>query len=182
VPVNLLKGEQLDPTYLAHNPAGLVPTLKIGDRYVGESLAIIEWLDETWPAPALFPEEPLPRLHARQLALIIVAGTQPLQNPGLIGHFVKNEGERKAHVQHFITRGLETYSKVLAGGSPGRYCLGDAVSVADLCLIPQIYNAKRFDVAMAKFPRLAAIYDNCLATPACDQAAPHNQPGATGGA
>ena len=180
VPVNILKNEHQSPEYLKKNPAGFLPALKVGDRCFGESLALIEYIDETWPEPALWPKDPLARMHARQLALTIVAGTQPLQNPSLIKHFVPEEGARKPHVQHWIKRGLGVYESLLEQGpvKPGKFSCGEQVTGADLCLIPQVYNALRFDVDLAATPLVKGIYERCLETAECDVAAPHNQPGA----
>lgn len=178
VPVNILAGEHRSPAFLARNPAGYLPALSIDGVPFGESLAICEWIDETWPEPPLLPKEPLARLSARQLALTIAAGTQPLQNPSVVKHFVANEAEREGHQRHWIERGLAVYEALLKAGRPGLFSVGDQVSLADLCLVPQVYNAERFKVPVSeKFPLLAAINARCLATPACDQAAPHNQSG-----
>jgi maleylacetoacetate isomerase len=178
VPVNILKGEHRQADYLAKNPAGFLPALRIGKDFAGESLAIIEWLEETYPAPALLPKDPLARLHVRQLALTIVAGTQPLQNPSFLKQVAAGEPERKALSQQFIGAGLKTYESVLGRRAAGRFSYGDEVTLADLCLVPQVYNAKRFDVDLAGVPLVTAIYDRCLATAPCEQAAPHNQEGA----
>jgi len=180
VPVNILTEEHRSPAYLAKNPAGFLPSLEIDGRPYGESLALIEWIDETWPEPPLKPEDPLARLHVRQLALTIVAGTQPLQNPAVLKHVLPlDEAARKTAAQHWIKRGLGIYEALLAGGRPGRYSWADRVTLADLCLIPQVYNALRFDVDLGPYPVVRGIYERCLKTPECDQAAPHTQPGAS---
>lgn len=179
VPVNILNGEQNAPEYLAKNPAGFLPALTVDGRTVGESLAIIEWLEERWPAPALLPKDPLDRLHVRQLALTIAAGTQPLQNPSAIKYYLEDEKARGAAARHFVSRGLKVYEQLLGRGKVGRFSFGDSVTLADLCLIPQVYNAKRFDVDLAGTPQVARIYEACLKTDACERASPPNQPGAT---
>jgi maleylacetoacetate isomerase len=181
VPVNILKGEQRAPEYLKHNPAGFLPALVVDGKPYGESLAICEWIDETWPTPALLPKDPKDKMLVRQLALTIASGTQPLQNPSVTKYFVPNgtDDERNAHAKHFIAKGLGVYETLLKRGKPGQFSFGDQVTLADICLIPQVYNAKRFNVDMSVTPLVAAIYDRALKTKACDAAAPHNQPGAS---
>lgn len=183
VPINLLKGEQAADSYLKQNPSGFVPALAIDGRFFGESMALCEWIDETWPEPALLPRAPKTRLIVRQLALTMVAGTQPLQNPAVLKHFVPDEKERSGHARHWIQRGLAVYEKLLETNGrdapSGLYSVGDQVTLADVCLIPQVYNAMRFDVDVAATPRIKAIYDRCLATEACAASSPPRQPGAT---
>ncbi len=173
VAVNILNSEHQQAAYRAINPSGQLPTLVIDGRSFSESLAIIDWLEETHPSPPLYPQDPLGKLFVKQLALKIAAGTQPLQNPSLLKYFVANEGERRKHAQHFITQGLSVYEQLLAQGKPGLFSYGDSVTVADLCLVPQVYNALRFDVDLKNFPKISKIYEHCLKTEACDQAAPH---------
>jgi maleylacetoacetate isomerase/maleylpyruvate isomerase len=178
VPVNILKGEHRDPAYMALNPAGFLPCLEIDGEPYGESLALIEWIEETWPTPALLPQDPLSRLYVRQLALTIAAGTQPLQNPFALKYYKLDDQERTKAARHWIERGLGTYETLLRKGRPGTYSFGGEVTVADLCLVPQVYNALRFQVDMSQFPLIEGIYERCLKTKECDAAAPHNQPGA----
>jgi maleylacetoacetate isomerase len=173
VPVNILGSEHRDAAYRAINPSGQLPSLVIDGRSFSESLAIIDWLDETHPSPPLYPRDPLAKLYVKQLALKIVAGTQPLQNPSLIKYFVPNEAERRKHTHHFIAEGLAVYEQLLAQGKPGLFSYGDSVTVADLCLVPQVYNALRFEVDLRSLPKIRRIYEHCLKTDACDQAAPH---------
>ena len=179
VPVNLLSGEQSSVAYVAKNPAGLVPAVEIDGRFFGESLAILEWIEETWPTPALLPEAPLDRLLVRQMALTVVAGTQPLQNLATLKYFAPDEAGRKPHAQHWTCRGLKTLeSLIVSAGKSGPFSFGKDPTFADLCLVPQVYNALRVDVDMRAYPRCKAIYEHALTTPACNGAAPHNQPGA----
>ena len=122
---------------------------------------------------------PLDRLYVRQLALMIAAGTQPLQNPATLKHYTDNEAQRVVHAKYFIKKGLEVYEEfVRRQGKAGIYSFQDHVTLADLCLIPQVYNALRFQVDMQTLPNCERIYNACLQLPSCDQAAPHNQPGA----
>ena len=173
VAVNILSGEHQAAAYRAINPSGTLPTLMIDGRPFSESLAIIDWLDELVPTPALYPQDPLDKLYVKQMALKIVAGTQPLQNPSLLKHFVSDESERKKHAQHFIAAGLQVYETLLLAGKPGRFSYGDTVTTADLCLVPQVYNAIRFNVDLSLTPRVNSVYEACLKTEACDKAAPH---------
>ena len=174
VPVNILAGEHQTDSYKALNPSGQLPTLVVDGRLFSESLAIIDWLDEIVPEPALYPSHALDKMFVKQLALKIVAGTQPLQNPSLLKLFSNDEAERKKQAQHFIGTGLAVYESLLDRGQPGRFSFGDQITVADLCLVPQVYNALRFSVDMSKLPRITKIYEACLKTTACDRAAPHN--------
>jgi maleylacetoacetate isomerase len=178
VPVNLLAGEHQRPEYRARNPAGHLPALAIDGRFYGESLALIEWLDETWPEPALYPAEPRARLHARQLALTIAAGTQPLQNPSMLKYFLEDEAKRQEAARHWIARGLAVYEQLLGEGHSGAFSCGDQVSVPDLCLIPQVYNALRFHVELDAYPRVRGIYERARQTAACQTAEPEQQMGA----
>ncbi|MBM4252225.1 MAG: maleylacetoacetate isomerase [Deltaproteobacteria bacterium] len=173
VAINILSGEHQEVVYRAINPSGQLPTLVIDGRSFSESLAIIDWLDETYPSPPLYPPSPLDKLYVKQLALKIVAGTQPLQNPSLMKYFVPVESERRKHMQHFIFQGLSVYERLLAQRKPGTCSFGDSLTVADICLVPQVYNALRFDVDLKDLPHIRRIYEHCLKTEACDQAAPH---------
>ncbi len=178
-PVNILTGEHRAEAYLRTNPSGLLPALVVDGKPYGESLALLEWIEETWKDPPLLPQEPLARLRVRQLALTIVSGTQPLQNPSALKQFVPDDKARPAQARHFIAKGLGIYEELLARGGDGEFSFGDKLTLADLCLVPQVYNAKRFDVDMAAFPRSAAIFERCSKTKECEASAPHNQPGAT---
>lgn len=183
VPVNILAGEQREAAYLAKNPSGYLPALQVddadGQRFFGESLAILEWLEEAHPTPALLPKAPLERLHVRQLALTIATGTQPLQNPAALKRMSTDETARKGHAQFFIAQGLQTFETLLDKRPETTYAGGDHVTFADLCLVPQVYNALRFDVDLAKTPRIRGIYERCLATKECAESHPSRQPGAS---
>lgn len=179
VPVNILAAEHASQAHRQRNPAAQLPALQIADRYFSESLAILEWLEESFPTPPLLPTDPLDRLYVRQLALTIVAGTQPLQNPATLKHYSTDEAKRAADAKYFITRGLEVYEELLCRhGRCGSYSFKDQLTLADLCLIPQVYNALRFQVDMTQLPECQRIYEACLRLPSCDASAPHRQPGA----
>ena len=182
IPVDILAGEHQSAAYLAKNPSGLLPCLDVGGTLLGESLAILEWLEDVQPTPALLPKDPLQAALARQLALTVVAGTQPLQNPKTLALFLPDalKEQRPERARTAIRQGLQVFRNVRSRAKPlGPFSLGPTVTVADLCLIPQLYNARRFDIDPAtEFPELEAIYQACMATPACQAAAPERQPGA----
>lgn len=162
--VNLLTDEPESSEHLKRNPLGYVPVLELIDdngesRYLGESTAIIEWLEETRPKPSLLPQNPLSRARVRQLAEVINAGTQPLQNPNVSEFHSTDPEERKRWAQHWIRKGLHAY-ETLVHESAGRFSFGNQLTVADLYLIPQCYNALRQGVEIAEeFPRLQRIWD-----------------------
>ena len=181
VPVSLLKdgGEHLSDAYRAINPLQAVPTLMVDGRPLSESLAIIEFLEETCPEPALLPREPFARAQARRIAEAINAGMQPLQNLRVLRKLdqdwqVGDEG-KKAWAAHFNLVGLRALER-LVQGSAGRYCVGDTVTVADLCLVPQLYGARRFGVDVAAFPTLLRIEAALMELPAFAEAVPAKQP------
>lgn len=176
-PVHLLHDEQVAAAYLALNPMGQVPALVTDGVALADSVAIIEYLEEVHPSPPLLPAEPLARAHVRRLANIVASGIQPLQNLGALRLHSPEKAEQRSWSRHWIDKGLRAY-EVAAAPQAGAFSFGDTVTLADLCLIPQVYNALRFKLDMAPYPLVAAIYERALATPACDAAAPHNQDGA----
>ncbi len=180
VPVNLLKGEQNELAYLKLNPSGQVPCLIVDGKPLSESIAIIEWLDETFPTHPLLPKDPWQRAELRSFCQMIAAGIQPLANLR-VQQYVSKDADKKAEwSRHFVTEGLVPVETMLRKfSSDGKaFCFGDKPTLADLFLIPQIYNAHRVGVDMSRFPLAQKIYENALKTKACDQAAPHNQEGA----
>lgn len=177
VPVNLLQGEHKADPYLAVNPNGQVPTLKVGDRYLSESMAIIEWLEETYPYVALLPKDPWDRALVRELALMVVSGIQPVQNLKVGRFYSEDQKQREAWNKHFIEEGFVALEKKLEPYS-GPYAFGENISLADIALVPQVYNALRVGVEMRRFTRIEAIYSHCIKTDECEKAAPHKQPGA----
>jgi maleylacetoacetate isomerase len=170
VPVNLLEGEQNASGYKARNPMGFVPALEVGGRLLGESVAILEYLEETHPTPALLPRDPWLRGRARQLVEIVNAGTQPLQNLYVLRTLYTSEDERAAWSRKVITRGLDALEATLnevrtSEGVTGPFSLGDELSLADLFLVPQLYNARRFKVDLTSYPTALAIETAALASP-----------------
>lgn len=165
ISVDLLNGENEAPAHLARHPLGYVPVLEHEGRFLIESVAIIEWLEEKYPdGYSFFPKNDLDRLHVRSLAEIINAGTQPLQNPSVAEFHSSEEAEKKKWMSHFIHKGLEVFEK-LAKPHAGLFSFGDKVGFADFFLVPQCYNALRFGVDLGEFGLLESIYKNALATP-----------------
>lgn len=190
VPVNLLAREEKAPEFLARNPSGYVPCLEVdegtgsagmgggvsngmgaGKHFLAESLAIIEWLEEKFPSPALLPKDSYQRALARQLAETINSGTQPLINLDVGRKHSTDSAEQEKWNQYWIARGLGVYEEILGrtdaagGGVTGKFSLGDEPTIADICLIPQCYGAIRFKVDLAQFPRCKKIYEYALSTP-----------------
>lgn len=183
VAVNLLAGEQLSDEHRARNPMGHVPALALDGGVLAESVAIIEYLDETVPSPALFPRDPWRRARVRQLVELVNSGVQPLQNLAVLRRHSGDAEEQGAWARHFNERGLAAYERVLEfiereQGGPGRFSVGDELTAADLFLVPQMYSARRFGVDVSAFPRCLAVERAALATEFAAGALPENQPGA----
>jgi maleylpyruvate isomerase len=178
---HLRRGEQRAPEYLAINPQGLVPALELGDRTVlTQSLAIIEWLEETHPSPAFLPLDAVGRARVRAFALALVADTHPLQNLGVLDR-LQALGLDEAAAQQWAAdvnaQGLAACEALLPRSSAS-FCFGSSPSLADICLVPQLGNARRFGVDVSRFPRLLAKEAACNALPAFADAAPARQPDA----
>ncbi|EQD80896.1 Maleylacetoacetate isomerase, partial [mine drainage metagenome] len=184
-PVHLLRdgGEQHTPAYRALNPLGIVPTLIEGTQVFTQSLAILEYLEERHPEPALLPRDPVERARVRALALTIACDIHPLNNLRVLRYLETTLGagpaEREAWYHHWVTQGLKALEVEIARpGWPGPFALGPSPTFADVCLVPQLYNARRFGVDLAPFPALVAIEQACLALPAFAITAPEHQPDA----
>lgn len=189
VPVHLLKngGEQFSPEYLKLNPDALVPVLV--DEAQGEevaltqSLAIMEYLDETYPETRLLPQHPRDRAYVRGIALSIACDIHPLNNLRVLRYLVRTlkvaEEAKNAWYRHWCEKGLAALETTLArDGRTGTYCFGDSPSLADCCLVPQIANAQRLNCDLSAMPTLMRIHDACQALEAFQRAAPGNQPDA----
>ncbi|WP_437275727.1 maleylacetoacetate isomerase [Sorangium sp. So ce375] len=171
-PVNLLRdgGEQLRDDYRTKNPMAQVPLLEFEQggavRRVSQSVAIIELLEDLFPAPPLLPADPYLRAKARQLAEMINSGTQPMQNTATL-KCVRDElgGDEKAFARRFIASGLAAF-QAAASELSGRFCVGDQVTVADVFLVPQLYNARRYEVDLAPLSTLTRIEAACMELPA----------------
>ncbi len=182
VPVHLVKegGHNRRPEFRAINPQMRVPALVVptGDVLI-QSLAIIEYLDETHPEPPLLPQDPNARAQARALAEIVACDIHPLNNIGSLRYLKRELHHEQAAIDawyhHWVLTGFKALEALVR---PGPYACGGAVTVADLCLVPQVYNARRLNVPLDKFPKIVAIDTACLALPAFDRARPENQPDA----
>ena len=172
VAVNLLASEQKSEDYARTSPTAYVPALSIDGRVLTESVAIIELLDDLAPEPPLRPADPFMRAKMRQLVEIVNAGTQPLQNLSLLQKISGDRPTQVAWARPLIERGLTSFEHARAGLPEGPYCLGEQLTMADLYLVPQLYNARRFEVPLEAFGRLLEIERACLARDACKRAAP----------
>lgn len=185
VPVHLVRdgGQQHQPDYAKLNPQHLVPTLMHGGRVMRQSLAILEYLDESWPERPLLPASARDRARVRALSQLVAADIHPLNNLRVI-RFFEDEWmvppvERDAWVRHWIVEGFQAMETLLADDLvTGAFCHGEAPGMADCCLVPQVYNARRFGVDMKAYPTISRIERACLALPAFHQASPEQQPDA----
>jgi len=180
--VNLIKdgGQQLTEEYRELNPMRQVPTLVIDGVILAQSLPIIEYLEETRPDKKLLPQDPAKRAQARQIAEMINSGIQPIQNLAvlkLVGEWTGDESKKATWAKHWITNGLQGVEKMLSR-TAGRFCVGDEVTIADLCLIPQMYNATRFGVDLSPFPLINRVVDECGKLEAFQKAEASSQPDA----
>lgn len=174
VPVDLLKGEQRSEDYRAVNPQGLVPTLEIDGRVLTQSLAIIEYLAETRPEAGIMPTDPSERHFVRTLSYAIAMEIHPICNTHVVAHVVEltgNPDSREAWMRHFIGQGLANVERMLASRSD-RFALGDRPTMADFCLVPQLYNARRWGADISACVRLLAIDAECAKLPAFQAAFP----------
>ena len=183
IPTQFLKNEHRSPQYLAMNPQGLVPALDVGNAVLSQTLAIIEYLEETLPTPPLLPPDALGRARVRSMALSIACDIHPLNNLRVLNYLrqqlAQDDNEVKEWCQHWIRegfRGIEVSARSYSSG--GRFLYGDAVSMADVCLLPQIFNARRVDLGLQEFPTLQAIGKHLESLPAFANARPEVQPDA----
>jgi maleylacetoacetate isomerase len=156
VPINLLAGEQRDESYRALNPQGLVPMLDADGEKLTQSLAIISWLEGKYAAPALLPADPMARSHVLAMALTIAADIHPLNNLRVLKQLKDMGIDQEARddwYRHWIAEGF-TALEALAAPRAGRFLFGDEVSLADVCLVPQMFNARRFDLPLDAYPNL----------------------------
>jgi len=162
--VSLPKMEHRIPSYRDMNPQGLVPLLVEGGRFLIQSMAVIEYLDEVYPEPPLMPKDPIGRSYVRAVSQIIGCEIHPLNNVRVLKHlkaqFGADEAATNAWYEHWITEGLSGLEGYLAReGLSGDFCYGNTVTMADICLVPQIFNARRFNCSLDAYPKLLAITD-----------------------
>ena len=185
VPVHLLKegGQQFAADFTAMNPAALVPVLDDDGIVLTQSLAIIEYLDETRPQPPLLPTDAVGRARVRALALAIACEIHPLNNLRVLGYLSKtlgvSEEQRNTWYRHWVETGLAMLETMLARDPrTGSCCHGDTPTLADVCLVPQIFNAQRFKARLDHVPTVTRIHEHCLTLPAFAQSVPALQPDA----
>ena len=181
---HLRKGEQFSADYAALNPQKLVPSLVLDDGAVlTQSLAIIEYLEEVHPEPPLLPRDPVGRAHVRALSLIVSADIHPIQNLRVMAYLRHKFGQTEESAftwsRHWIETGFDAYESMLNhGAEQGPFSHGNSPTMADMCLVPQVFNATRFKVDMKSYPTIQRIYDACMELPAFDAAQPSKQPDA----
>lgn len=180
VPVNLLRAQQKSSDYMAKNPGGLVPALETDDGIlIAQSVAIIEWLEETFTGPAMLPADTALRAQVRSLVNTITCDVHPLNNMSITNYLQNPLGVTPEQVQEWyarwIYRGYDAIEKTLARYA-GQCCFGDEPGFADLCLVPQTYNAVRFNVDLGDYPLIRRVWEYCNTLPAFIAAHPDNQP------
>ena len=182
VPVHLVKDEQFKESYAAVSASRLVPTLLDGDRVLTQSLAIIEYLDEIHPEPPLLPRDAAGRARVRSLAFDVACEIHPLNNLRVLRYLVRDmkvgDEDKNRWYRHWVETGLETVERQLDSPATGRFCHGDAPTLADIVLVPQIFNAQRYDCRLDHVPRVMRVFDACMALPAFEGTQPSKCPDA----
>lgn len=183
--VHLTKGggEQFAPEYRALNPQALVPVLQDDALTLTQSIAMVEYLEEVYPNPPLLPKSPAERARVRSLALMVACEIHPLNNLRVLRYLIHDlkvtEAQKDEWYRHWVTNGLAPLEKRLVNDTAtGHFCHGDTPGLADICLVPQLANARRFNIALGDFPTLVRIEQNCMALKAFQDAAPAVQPDA----
>lgn len=180
MPIDLRAGGQRSQEYLAVNPQGLIPYFIDGDLAIGQSLAIIDYLEETHPEPAVLPADPKARARVRAIAQIIASDIHPLNNLRILRYLERDLGhdqlKRLIWYHRWLADGFKAI-EVTIKDTAGDFCFGDEPTLADICLIPQVYNAKRYEVDLGPFPTIRTINDHCQDIEAFAKAAPQHQPG-----
>ncbi|XP_022048958.1 maleylacetoacetate isomerase isoform X1 [Acanthochromis polyacanthus] len=174
IAVNLIQdgGQQHTQQFESINPMKQVPAVKIDGITLCQSLAVIQYIDETRPGPRLLPAEPKTRAQVRMISDLIASGIQPVQNLAVLQ---KKGSEKEQWAQHFINQGFQALEPILKE-TAGKYCVGDEISMADTCLVPQVYNAERFNVDMEQFPTIKRLNQTLLEMEAFKVSHPSRQP------
>ena len=180
--VHLAKGEHRAAAYAKVNPQALLPTLELDDgTRLTQSLAIIEYLDEKHPQPELIPRETKARARVRSLSYLVASEIHPVNNLRVLQHLKRALGQTEDQIntwyRHWIADGLQKLEAELAG-SQGKFCQGDGPTMADCCLVPQIFNAKRYQSELAPYPNTMRVFEACMQLEAFDRAQPSKQPDA----
>jgi len=184
VPVSLLAGEHVAEEHLSRNPQGLVPALQDGEVMLTQSLAICEYLDDAYPqSQQLLPADAIGKAKVRAMAQLIACDIHPVNNLRILKYLVAEQGvtdeEKTTWYQHWIYKGFNALEHMLSGSdATGDFCYGDQPTLADLCLVPQVFNANRFKCDMSRYPNIVRINDNCVKANAFAEAHPDLQPGA----
>jgi len=184
-PIHLRRagGGQLQPAFKAINPQALVPALEDNGRILTQSLAIIEYLDEKFPNPRLLPKDPADKAFVRSMALVIACEVHPIQNLRVLSYVKSAYNQTDEQVnrwsQHWMNLGFTALEQlIVAQPNRGRFCFGDTPTLADICLVPQLGNARRYGCDLSQYPAIQGIEKNCMALPAFSDAAPEKQPDA----
>ncbi len=189
VPIHLARGDHRHEAYTSIAAQAMVPMLEVNGQRLSQSMAIMEYLDECHPQPPLLPQDALGRARVRSLAQLIACEIHPLNNLRVLKYLAKElklaEDAKNRWYQHWVRVGLESFERQLRpvaeqgeriGLAPAIYCHGEAPTLADCCLVPQIFNARRFDVKLDGLPLTMAVFDACMALPAFQRAQPSNCP------
>jgi len=180
--IHLRRGDQRQPGFLDINPQGLVPALEVDDTLLIQSLPIIEYLDETFPEPPLLPSDAKGRARVRALAAMVACDIHPINNLRVLRYLLRPLGQDEAAVEtwynHWIAEGFGALERLLAeGGRTGRFCHGDTPGLADIVLVPQVFNANRYQsLDLTPYPTIVRIYQTCLGIDAFAAAHPDRQP------
>lgn len=181
-PVHLVRNEQFKESYAAVSASRLVPLLRDGDTVLTQSLAIVEYLEETHPEPPLLPKDAAGRARVRALAFDIACEIHPLNNLRVLRYLTRDlkvsEDDKNRWYRHWVETGLEAVERQLADARTGRFCHGDKPTLADLTLVPQVFNAQRFDCRLDHVPTVMRVHQACMALPAFDLTQPSKCPDA----
>jgi maleylacetoacetate isomerase len=179
--IHLRRGDQRGGDYLAVNPQGLVPTIEIDGERLIQSMAIVEYLDETHPRPPFLPSDPASRANVRALAAIVACDIHPINNLRVLRYLSRPLGHDQAAIEtwynHWIAAGFEAFERLVAADRrTGEFCDGDRPGLADIALVPQVVNSERYRLDLSPYPTIARIYTNCMKLDAFAAAHPNNQP------